>query len=83
MTSHITHPAQGLIPRRTTPRPPVGVCNELPLGAKLSTMPDEARCLEPRWHYPTTPHRNRRGDVWPEVVMRAIDRVPERRAVGR
>ena len=77
MTSHITHPAQGLIPRRTTPRPPVGVCGATPKGM-LSVEPlRNLVCILPS-HGTSVLHRNLLGQTW-GAVLQPIDRVEERR----
>ncbi len=66
-----------LLARRQVPRPSVErLCNARPLGATLSTAPDEARCVLKPWHLGTEPHRNSRGETW-GVVQRPIDRVEE------
>ncbi len=71
-----------LLARTRTPRPTHNVCGARPLGAKLSTAPDEARCILKPYHLRTELHLNARGERFGAIVRR-VDEVPERRAVGR
>ncbi len=71
-----------LMSRRVIPRQSHNICGARPLGAKLSTAPDEARCTLPPYHLRTEQHLNARGERFGAIV-RDIDRIEERRAVGR
>ncbi len=67
-----------LLARRPNSRPTHNVCNARPLGAKLSTAPDEARCILPPYHLREQQHLNARGERFGAIV-RAIDTVEEAR----
>ncbi len=72
MSDFQTHPNHHLIPKRETPREPIGPkCMARPVG----DISDDGRCILAPWHERTIPHLNTRGERWGS--MRRVDLVPE------